>query len=190
MTGWLKWYVLGCRSWAGEHRLKQKSLLHSAGSKTSDVSKLSERWMKSPPKWICETASRETKSLALIQQVQEYVFNLKHGNSPLRNASSYWTRFKNVYVHPLPALVVRQGILIPARPLVACQYSFAKRYLLFRPISVIFQQGQQNTAGAELWEKCAKCLCSIALCRVHIKSTTKMWLDALFWTVKWDGPRD
>lgn len=158
MTGWLKQYVLGCSSWAGEHRLKQESFLHCTGSKTSGVSKLSERWMKSSPKWICETACRQTKSLALVQLVPEYVFNLKHGNSPLRNASSYWTRFKNVYIHPLPALVFRQGILIPARPLVAYQYSFAKMYPLFWSVMLFSSKERKillkNTAGAELWEKC------------------------------------
>lgn len=63
---------------------------HSTDSRTPGVSKLSERWMKSSPMWICETAYRQPKSLALIQQVPEYVFNLKRGKSPLRTASSYW----------------------------------------------------------------------------------------------------
>lgn len=63
---------------------------HSTGSRTRSVGKLSERWVKLSPMCNCETAYRQTKSLALIQQVPDYVFNLKHGNSPLRTASSYW----------------------------------------------------------------------------------------------------
>lgn len=40
------------------------------------------------------------------------------------------TWFENVYIYPLSALLFRQWILTPAKPLVACQYSFARRYPL------------------------------------------------------------
>lgn len=45
--------------------------------------------MKSLPMGICEAAYKQIISLALIQQVPEYVFNFKDGNRPLRTPFSF-----------------------------------------------------------------------------------------------------